>query len=345
MGVSSSTERSAHVARAEGGIAACPACGATGAPVRHEHSVAAASEHLVPAARAPERNAQLREALRELFGGDRVLVRRCNDCGFWFADPFVSGTPEIYNLITEGSELYPAERFEFGLTIDALRTRSLDLLEIGAGDGAFLRKARAAGITGRLCATEYDDGSLGSLAAIDGVETFRGSPQELAAERPGSFDAICMFQVLEHMDHVDEVFAALRALMAPGGQLFIGVPNDASVSVQEELTGFWEMPPNHIGRWTRGALESVASRHGFTVLDHQYEPVNDLGALWEMAKCRCQARAYESRSIAGRVNAWSVRPVRGPAKRLLAGWDLMLLAPNYGRIPPRCQWFQLGEAT
>ncbi len=345
MGVSGRAQRPAEVATLQDRGDACPACGAGAAPVRHKHSVAAAAEHLVPVARAPERNAELRDRLAELFGGDCVLVRRCEKCGFWFADPFVSGTPEIYNLITEGSELYPADRFEFDLTIEALPTGSIDLLEIGAGDGAFLRKARAAGVHGRVCATEYDDGSLASLGAIPGVETFRLSPQDLAGRRPGVFDAICMFQVLEHMDRVDDVFASLRELMAPGGQLFIGVPNDASVNVQEEVTGFWEMPPNHIGRWTRAAMESVASRHGFAVLDHRYEPVNALTELWEMAKCRCQARAYEPSSIAGRVNAWPVRTVRGPTKRLLAVWDLVLLSPRYGRIPPRCQWFRLGEAA
>jgi SAM-dependent methyltransferase len=153
-----------------------------------------------------------------------------------------------------------------------------------------------------------------------------------------------MFQVLEHMDRSDEVFEAVRKLTKPDGQLFIGVPNDASVTWQEEHTGFWEMPPNHIGRWTRPAIESVASRHGFQVLDHRYEPSSSLAELWEMAKCRCQARAYDPRTLSGRVNAWPVRAVRGPVKRALAGWDLVLLSRNFGRIPPRCQWFRLGAA-
>jgi SAM-dependent methyltransferase len=323
---------------------ACPACQATDTRIVHEHTVAEAAEHLVPASRDASRNGRLKHELEALFGGDIVYVRRCASCDFWFASPYVAGTPAIYNLITEGHELYPTNRFEFDLTIESLPKRELDLLEIGAGDGAFIRKARATGLTGRLCATEYDEGSLASLGAISGVETFGGSPQGLADSDPGTFDAVCMFQVLEHMDRIDEVFTALRQLTAPDGQLFIGVPNDASVTFQEERTGFWEMPPNHIGRWSRAALESVAGRHGFRVLDHRYESAPQLAELWEMAKCRYQARAYRPRTVAGRVNAWPVRAARGPAKRLLAGWDLLMLAPSYGKVPPRCQWFRLESA-
>lgn len=325
------------------GHVSCPACDGTEVQVAHRHSVAAAAEHLVPAVRDKDRNERLRAELQVLFGGDHVEVCRCGGCGFWFANPFVAGTPEVYNLITEGHELYPSDRFEFELTIRSLPAGPIDLLEIGAGDGAFLRKAVGAGHTGRICATEYDDGALASIARIPGVNTFRGSPQEFAATGPGTFDAVCLFQVLEHMDRVDEVFAALRELTAPGGQLFIGVPNDANVTAQEELTGFWEMPPNHIGRWSRPALECVASRHGFSVLDHRYEPSSAFGELWEFAKCRCQARAYRPSTVAGRVNALPIRWIRGPMKRVLAGWDLLVLSRYYGRIPPRCQWFRLSD--
>jgi SAM-dependent methyltransferase len=323
--------------------AACPACLSLETTLAREHSVGQAATHLVSPRRDPDRHSRLRAELCDLFEAERVAVRRCTSCGFWFADPFVSGTPAVYNLITAGDEHYPPERFEFDQTVAALASQHLDVLEIGAGDGAFLRKLRAAGIEGRLCATEYDDGSIGKLRVIPGVQAFKLSPQDLAATSPGRFDAVCMFQVLEHLDRLDELFAALRELLAPGGQLFIAVPNDASVTVQEELTGFWEMPPNHVGRWTRAALESVAARHGFAVREQRYEPVSALAQLWEMAKCRYDARAYRASSLAGRVNGIAARPLRGLLKRTLTSWDLVALGSHYRRFPPRSQWFALGD--
>jgi SAM-dependent methyltransferase len=321
-------------------MSSCPACWASGTWVVRRHPVAAAATHFVPVQRDAERHRRLCEELRELFGADYVDVRRCAACGFWFADPFVAGTPAIYELVTQGSELYPSDRFEFGETLRALHGARVELLELGAGDGAFLRKVRRAGVAGRICATEYDRGSLARIAEIPGVEPLAMSPQELAEAQPGSFDAVCMFQVLEHLDRIDEVFAALRTLIAPSGRLFISVPNDASVTMQEALTGFWEMPPNHVGRWSRQAIERVSGRHGFRLRDHRLEANPALPALWEMAKCRCQARAYDPRSLPGRVDALSVRPARGGLKRLLAGWDMLMLARHWGEVPPRSQWFE-----
>jgi len=319
----------------------CPACTATDTTLQRTHGIADAAAHFIPEGRDPDRYRRLCVQLGELFGSDHVDMWRCAACGFWFADPFVAGTPEIYNLITGGRARYPGNRFEFDRTLEALGRGPVDLLEIGAGAGAFLSRARAAEITRRVCATAYDDRSLDALRAIPGVEAVKRSPQELAGAGFGHFDAVCMFHVLERLDRLDDVFASLRRLLATEGHLFVGVRNDASVTVQEDLTGCWEMPPNHTGRWTRPALESVAARHGLAVIDHRYESGHPLAALWEMARCRCQARADRPKSLAGRVNALRVRAIRDPAKDALAAWDLLVLLPHYRGIPPRSQWFRL----
>ena len=322
----------------------CPACTSSETSVVRTHSVDAAAHHHVPPRRDPQRNDRLRVALRELFDGDHVEVWRCDDCGFWFAHPFVAGTPDIYNLITAGHEHYPSSRFEFELTLAALPTRPLSILEIGAGRGAFLRRAQSAGVIRRAVATEYDHGSIAAIASLPDVDALALTPIELAEQTDERFDAVCLFQVLEHMDRLDEVFAALRKLTAQHGELFIGVPNEASVTMQEERTGFWEMPPNHVGRWTRSALERIAGRHGFRMIEHRDEPSSRWAAISEMAQCRFQGRAYDPSSVAGRVNDIPVRAIRGPLKRLLSAWDLCALLPTLGDWPPRSQWFRLGSA-
>jgi len=116
------------------------------------------------------------------------------------------------------------------------------------------------------------------------------------------------------------------------------------VTMQEAVTGFWEMPPNHVGRWSLRAIESASRRHGFRLKDHRLEANPPIPALWEMAKCRCQARAYDPRSLPGRVDALTMRPVRGGLKRALAAWDLLMLAPHLGKVPPRSQWFEFEGA-
>ena len=283
-------------------------------------------------------------ALRDLFGGDQVDVMRCGDCGFWFAHPFIAGTPDIYNLFTAGQEHYPSDRFEFALTVGALPRRPISILEIGAGRGAFLRCVQSTKLVRKAVATEYDSGSLTAIARLPDVDIVPLTPIELAERTDERFDAVCMFHVLEHMDRVDEVFGALRRLTQPDGQLFIGVPNEASVTMQEERTGFWDMPPNHVSRWTPSALESIASRHGFRLIEHRYESSSRWAAMSEMARCRLQGRAYNPSSVAGRVNDIGARAVRGPLKRLVHAWDLLAFLPTLGQWPPRSQWFRLGAA-
>jgi 2-polyprenyl-3-methyl-5-hydroxy-6-metoxy-1,4-benzoquinol methylase len=323
-----------------GGAAICPACYGHARPLQR-HTAENAAKHFIPPQRDPQRYRQLEAKLRELWQADSVEMRQCSRCEFTFADPFLAGTPEIYNLITKSDEHYPRDRFEFGMTINALRDRKVRLLEIGAGHGAFLQKAHTAGIIASAHATEYDIGAINRLQWLVNTtvsaEHFKELPMSL-----GPFDAICMFQVLEHLDDPHGLFTKLAELATTTADLFISVPNSAGVFVQELLTGFWEMPPNHIGRWTIQAIESVALPHGFRIVDSQTdEDSSSLSRAWRMARYRFQARAYNEDSLAGHVSAINDRRVRGPLKRVMAIWDLAFLARHVRTIPPHSRWFHL----
>lgn len=320
----------------------CPACGGSRCPIIRMHSAKDAATHLVPLQRSTDRHAKLYAELRKLWDGDHVMIRACEECGFGFADPFRAGTPEIYNLITGCDEHYPRHRFEFRRTLPLLRGGRM--LEVGAGDGAFLKRVQATGRFEQLVATEYDDGSVRKLRAIENVTVHQGDIQTLATETsPGSFDAICMFQVLEHMDRIQEVMAALDRLLTSGGDVFVSVPNPARTELQERETGFWDMPPNHIGRWTIRALSAAVKPVGLGVVDHEVDREPRIGALWLLAKYRLGARAYDPKTIAGRADGVSPRVLRGVVKRSLALGDAVVLALRLrgSPIPSMTQWFHL----
>lgn len=318
----------------------CPACrGAPGERVRR-HSVEAAAEHFVARARDPRRHEQLVTHLRDvLFKQDFVEVHRCPACGFAFAVPWVSGDADFYAIAHDGGQHYPSRRWEFGVTLDALKRFEppLRLAEVGAGRGAFLR-CLGAGYT--VTAADFDAGAVRELRNA-GVDAVRGSVHDLVRRGDPPNDVVCLFQTLEHMADLDGVFDSLAALLKPGGSLFISVPNADATQLQEQLTGLWDMPPNHVGRWTPAAIERFAQRRGFAVADLRLEPIRAAAVAWLYAVYTVNARAYDRTSMAARVNAIASRPVRGALKRGLAISYLPARLASSRRYLPLTCWAHL----
>jgi hypothetical protein len=57
-----------------------------------------ASRNFVNPRQYPVRFRKLKLHLSQLWGRDSCDIRKCADCGFGFADPFVAGGAEFYNL-------------------------------------------------------------------------------------------------------------------------------------------------------------------------------------------------------------------------------------------------------
>jgi hypothetical protein len=114
-----------------------------------------------------------------------------------------------------------------------------------------------------------------------------------------------MFQVLEHLDRLDELFARLADVTRGVAHLFIAVPNDRRIAFNEAHGGLLDMPPNHVGRWNRRAFEIRAERHGWRLEGHKVE---DEGAI---AKARAHAEYvyFKGRQVPGSL-ANRVEPVR-----------------------------------
>jgi hypothetical protein len=143
------------------------------------------------------------------------------------------------------------------------------------------------------------------------------------------------------MAELEDVFSSLAASLTPGGSVFVSVPDAAATDFQERVTGLWDMPPNHVGRWTADALRAVSARHGFVVAATRQSPIRTLELTREMAVSAINARSCQPGSVASRVNAISSRPIRGGLKRVLAAaWVPRLLAQRSAFAPPVC-WAHL----
>lgn len=326
----------------------CPACRKGEGQGLRKHAVEAVAQHFVPRERDADRHELLVAHLQRLWDGQNIVeTQLCPQCGFGFSVPWVGGDEEFYALVHEGDPHYPRDRWEFRRTLSVLATpafaRPLRLAEVGAGHGAFLSQVRTLphGSEHDIVAADFDRGAVQRLTE-KGYHSLLGSLGEVREACPGRlFDVLCLFQTLEHMANLDEVFRHLSELLVPEGSVFLSVPNGEAITLQEDLTGYWDMPPNHVGRWNAAAILSVAQRHCFGTVSIENQPIKICSTALHHAVYRVNSRAYQSGTVDCRVNAITSRRVRGSLKLLLVTCRVPRLLAQRRRYQPLTIWAHL----
>lgn len=263
-------------------MSACPACGNSSTAKLFEVSADEASRSFVNPRQCPDRSRQLTRHLSFLWGRNTCEIRMCADCGFGFADPFVAGDADFYNLAAPHPS-YPTMKWEYARTIEELNgmsTAGKTVIDVGAGFGYFLDLIKDKFFhASDIYAVDYNEAALLALRA-KGYKTFSVDLREDGFNSmKEAFDIIFMFQVFEHMDRIDEVVARLKYLLKPHGSAFIAVPNEMRTLYMERHGSLLDVPPNHIGRWTKNAFEVICRRHGLQLSNCEREPFNLLTFL------------------------------------------------------------------
>jgi SAM-dependent methyltransferase len=102
----------------------------------------------------------------------------------------------------------------------------LRLLEIGAGDGATLRAAKAAGLASYVVGVELAATAPGPPDAADIDLFLRGNVETMPLDLPQEhFDAILCADVLEHLVDPWRTVANLARHLKPGGLFLSSIPN------------------------------------------------------------------------------------------------------------------------
>ena len=120
---------------------------------------------------------------------------------------------------------YLSDKWEYWQALSIMRncTRVLD---IGCGKGFFPERCREKGISAE--GIELNS----SAAQIARTKGFAGHEEMLEVfERSHCeyFDAVCLFQVLEHVADPMGLIRQALACVKPGGFLIVGVPNGAGL--------------------------------------------------------------------------------------------------------------------
>lgn len=129
------------------------------------------------------------------------------------------------------------------------------LLDIGCGNGAFLRTFHARSPRWELHGTDVQGTHRKDVVPITGE---RGFHQTEPDQVPGAFDVISMLHVLEHIPSPAEFLAKLRAKLKPGGRLLIEVPDHAKNPVDLAVA-------DHASHFSKATLGALLTRAGYAI--------------------------------------------------------------------------------
>jgi SAM-dependent methyltransferase len=210
-----------------------------------------------------------------------VRLVSCAECGFGAFEPSVAGTDLFYEELAEmgRSWYYLADKWEYQVALADVDGCSR-ILDVGCGRGFFLERCRQRGIAG--VGLELNRGAV-ATARAEGLDVREVPVERFAAENAGAFDAVCLFQVLEHVPRPLDLVAPAVACLKRGGLLIVAVPNAAGLLRLTDQAPA-NVPPHHLSRWTPASLAAVGRRFGLAPYRERFEsPHRLLPSLAERA--------------------------------------------------------------
>ena len=195
------------------------------------------------------------------------LLSQCSEARYWESmQEFDDSRGTLPKAGSEGDRLRRSKKF-----LDRIAAllgqppEKICLLDVGCSSGAFLHAAvklgfRAEGVepAPRAAAT----------ARAAGLKVHQGLLHE-AGYADGQFDAITLFEVIEHLRQPQDLLKECRRILRPDGILLVGTGNTASWSMAA-LGARWEYlhiagHGGHVSFFNPGSIASLARLSGFSV--------------------------------------------------------------------------------
>ncbi|GHA38889.1 methyltransferase [Salinimicrobium marinum] len=143
--------------------------------------------------------------------------------------------------------------------IEKEAAKGKDLLDIGAGTGDFLFRAKSRGWNVKGTEPNFRARELALKKGVNLAEDSLNFPS-------ASFDVITMWHVLEHIPNLEEQIMELTRLLKKDGLLVIAAPNFKSYDAGK-FKNFWAAydVPRHLWHFSRTSIHNIFEPHGFKI--------------------------------------------------------------------------------
>ena len=203
---------------------------------------------------------------------------KCPTTGFcWYTPAGAAGGGELYAQLEKFDWYYMDDKWEFSTALGLLKEAST-VLEVGVGEGHFLQAARSRGHW--VQGVELNPQGAARARAMD-FEIHELMLDVLKEKTDQRFDAICAFQVLEHVPDPRRFLEDMMGLLKPGGKMVLSVPNAAVMrKIDPHNQDLLNQPPHHMGHWDENVFRALEHFLPLKVRSVQREPLATYHVGW-----------------------------------------------------------------
>ncbi len=226
---------------------------------------------------------------------------------FYQSDAYISHTDTekgIVNKLYKIARNYTLKwKMQLVKTVTGKVKTTGNLLDIGAGTGAFLQMVNQAGWTAR--GLEPDEGAR--KICLENYKLQLDSPEKLFELADETFDAVTLWHVLEHVHQLHEYLQQIKRVLKQGGVALIALPNYTSLDATYYGANWAAYDvPRHLYHFSPESMRTLVALHEMkleavkpmwldafyiAMLSEQYKSgkTNLLPAIWNGFKSNMRA--------------------------------------------------------
>lgn len=207
------------------------------------------------------------------------------------------------------------------------------VLEVGCGAGQFIRTIKQIRPKLECHGADISERALEEARTYGDGVVYAKNSEDTLPYADNFFDAIALFDVLEHVGNPDQLLREMRRVLKPGGMLYCFIPCEGDMlSLLRWLTRLRILEPlsekyaGHINHWSRKKWLTLMESTGLRVQNRRYSE-HILGQVLLVTTFILMDRAAKRRGVA-QMNNEAYYDALNKQVRFPGAWRLFKRAVN-----------------